>query len=107
MFSQDPYNQEFGYQALTTFWLDFSIAEGFGQKAIQETYDNAVKSWGDNYKYMTEMALVLNHKGWVLHKIRPQFAKFYFDLWEKHNDYVFKHFKENEEAISYFLEVTD
>lgn len=28
MFSQDPYNQEFGYKALTTFWLDFSIAEG-------------------------------------------------------------------------------
>lgn len=56
---------------------------------------------------MTEMALVLNHKGWVLYKIHPQLAKFYFDLWEKHNDYVFKHFKENEEAISYFLEVTD
>lgn len=107
MFSQDPYNQELGYEALTTFWLDFSIAEGFGQKAVQETYDNAVKSWGDDYKYMTEMALVLNHKGWVLYKIHPQFAKFYFDLWEKHNDYVFEHFKENEEAISYFLEVTD
>lgn len=30
MFSQDPYNQELGYKALTTFWLDFSLAERFG-----------------------------------------------------------------------------
>ena len=107
MFSQDPYNQELGYKALTTFWLDFSLAEGFGQSSVKETYDNAIQSWKDNCKFMTEMALVLNHKGWVYQFVNPRLASFYFDLWEKHNDFVFEHFKEDEEAINYFLEVTD
>lgn len=32
---------ENGYELLTSFWEDFSIADQFGLKAIQDTYNRA------------------------------------------------------------------
>ena len=53
---------ENGYELQTTFWNDFSIADRFGLSAIQDTFNRAFKEWKENYKYLTELVLVLNHK---------------------------------------------
>lgn len=59
---------ELGYKPMTTFWSDFSIADAmyrFGAdpvKAIRATFAAAIDSWRGNYKYMTELSMVLNHK---------------------------------------------
>ena len=55
---------ENGYELQTTFWNDFSIADRFGLSAIQDTFNRAFKEWKENYKYLTELVLVLNHKIW-------------------------------------------
>ena len=47
-----------------TFYGDFSIADWYGEKSVRDTYKNAIESWGDDYKALTEIALVLNHKSW-------------------------------------------
>lgn len=49
-----------GYQPITTFYTDFSIADKFGINAIKETYQSVFKEWQHDYKYMTELAMVLN-----------------------------------------------
>ena len=55
---------ENGYELQTTFWSDFSIADRFGLSAIRDTFDRAFEEWKENYKYLTELVLVLNHKIW-------------------------------------------
>ena len=50
---------ENGYELQTTFWNDFSIADRFGIEAINDTYKRAFSEWKDNYKYLTELILVL------------------------------------------------
>ena len=49
-----------GYQPITTFYMDFSIADKFGINAIKDTYQRAFTEWNHDYKYMTELAMVLN-----------------------------------------------
>lgn len=56
--------RENGYELQTTFWEDFSIADRFGLSAIQDTFKRAFEEWKNNYKYLTELILVLNHKIW-------------------------------------------
>lgn len=38
-----------GYKPITTFWQDFSIAEKFGDRAIENTYQKVKSEWKDNY----------------------------------------------------------
>lgn len=48
----------------TTFWDDFSIADAFGVGAIKDTYNRAFKEWKSDYRYLTDLVIVLNHKCW-------------------------------------------
>ena len=56
--------EETGYKPMTTFYQDFSIADNFGIDAIKDTYNKAFNEWKTNYKYITELVLVLNWKIW-------------------------------------------
>lgn len=64
-----------GYEPKTTFWQDFSIADAFGLDAIRDTFDRAFSEWKNNVTYVTELSLVLNHKGC-----------FYYSVFEHYND---------------------
>ena len=59
----------------TTFWMDFSIADRFGKSAVKDTYKTAFESWKDNYKYLTELVMVLNHKIWEHYEAVIQFFR--------------------------------
>lgn len=56
--------QEVGYNLMTTFWEDFSIADKYGIAGVKDTYRRAFNEWKDDYKFFTELTLVLNHKIW-------------------------------------------
>lgn len=57
--------QENGYDLITTFWGDFSIADKYGIAGVKDTYKRAFNEWKDDYKFFTELTLVLNHKIWL------------------------------------------
>lgn len=97
--------QENGYELQTTFWDDFSIADRFGLSAIQDTFNRAFEEWKNNYKYLTELVLVLNHKIWQYHETRPDMAILYNTLWTQTDLYAEENLKDDE--LSYFYEVTD
>ena len=63
-----------GYQPITTFWEDFYIAERFGTAAIKDTYKRAFKEWKGNYKYLTELVMVLNQKIWRYYEKNDTYA---------------------------------
>ena len=82
-----------GYEPITTFWQDFSIADKFGDKAI-----------ADNYKYWTELCLVLNHKIWQWHERDNQRAILYDKLWREADEMTSEWSDEKQE---YYFQVTD
>ena len=95
----------FGYKQITTFFQDFSIADNFGLKAIQDTYDTAFKEWKNDYKYLTELVMVLNWKIWQWNEKNEAYAKLYDELWKKTDEYACTHLKGGE--LSYFYRTTD
>lgn len=76
--------KETGYEPMTTFWQDFSIAERFGIESVRDTYRKVKQEWSDNYKYWTELVLVLNHKIWYWYDVNPAspLARIHNDLWQ-------------------------
>ena len=66
-----------GYETITSFWSDFTIADRFGVGAIKDTYKRAFNEWKDNYKYLTELVMVLNWKIWQFHEKNNQYAEVY------------------------------
>lgn len=94
-----------GYETITTFWEDFSIADAFGESAIRDTYKRAFNEWKGNYKYLTELVMVLNWKIWQHHGKNEQIAQVYNELWERADLYACENLK-GEEA-SYFFRTTD
>jgi len=94
-----------GYKPITTFWQDFSIADKFGTAAVKDTYRRAVKDWNTDYKYMTELCLVLNHKIWQHYKENEELTKIYDTLWRKLNEHL-RHTLKGDELI-YYLHTTD
>ena len=95
----------FGYKQISTFYEDFSIADNFGINSIKDTYNRAFKGWKDNYKYLTELVMVLNWKIWEHYENNRKFAEVYQELWEKADEYACTHLKGEE--LSYFYKTTD
>lgn len=95
----------YDYECITTFWEDFSIADQFGVTAIKDTYNRAFNEWKTDYKYLTELVMVLNHKIWQWYERNEAYAKVYNELWEQADLYACENLQ-GEEA-SYFYRITD
>ena len=95
----------FGYKQITTFFQDFSIADNFGVNAIRDTFNRAFKEWKKDYKYLTELVMVLNWKVWQWNEENDDFANVYQELWEKADAYACENLKGEE--LSYFYRTTD
>lgn len=90
----------------STFYADFSVADYYGEKAIQDTFNRAFNGWKSNYKMFTELVAMLNHKIWFWweHNIN-EYGELYNKLWQKADEYGCSTFK-GEEA-KYFFSVLD
>lgn len=93
------------YECKTTFWMDFSIADRFGIKAIKDTYRRAFREWKDNTEYLTELVMVLNHKIWQWYERNETLAEVYNDLWEKTANYAETNL--TGEDLDYYFRITD
>lgn len=94
-----------GYKPFTTFYYDFTIADAFDAKGVKDTYTRVMKSWSHDYKYITELYLVLNHKIWELYEVNRDLAKVYDELWRKCGRWCDKNLKKDE--LEYFYRVID
>ena len=94
-----------GYTPITTFWDDFSIADCFGKSAVQDTFNRAFAEWKSNSKYLTELAMVLNHKSWQHYETNTALMELYSDLYYVVYDYATENLKSEE--IRYFFEILD
>lgn len=94
-----------GYETKTTFWMDFSIADHFGIRAIKDTYKRASEEWKHNAVYMTELVLVLNWKCWSWHQKNSILCDLYSDLYYRARDLAYDTL--TGENLQYFYRTTD
>jgi len=94
-----------GYEIITTFGRDFDIAEAFGLDAIRDTFNRAFSEWKGNYKYLTELVLILNWKIGQHYGKNDDYARLYDELWRTADGYACDNL-EGEEA-AYFYRITD
>lgn len=90
---------------LPLFWNDFSVADAFGTSAVADTFKRAFEEWKGNYKYLTELVMVLNHKIWQWFEKNAALAAMYNDFWEIADQYALNNLKGEE--LDYFYRVTD
>ena len=69
-----------GYCSKTTFWMDFTIADMFGEESIRNTFGRAMHEWKDNVEFMTELVMVLKWKSWYWNGARCDFSESYCEL---------------------------
>ena len=94
------------YDFQTTFWTDFSIADMFGTDAVKDTYKRAFEEWKNDYKYLTELVMVLNWKIWEhWDKGRTELAEVYDQYWRECYDYGLNNHKGDE--LTYFWRTLD
>ena len=107
MFNVKIFDSEgmFGYKQITTFYMDFRIAEPFGKNAILDTYKRGLEYAKTDYKVLTELVMVLNWKIWEHYETNEPLARIYNDLWRKADEYAMNHLKGDE--LSYFFRTTD
>jgi hypothetical protein len=96
---------ENGYETKTTFWEDFTIADAFGTKAVQDTYDNAFKGWKYNHEYVTELSLVMNWKMFQWYEKNEDLYNLYEKLYYRIDQWCMDNLKGNE--LEYYLKWTD
>lgn len=88
----------------STFWDDFTIADAFGVAAVQDTFNRAFRSWKSDYKYVTELAVVMNKKCWFWYGRRDDLGIIYHDLYFKVRDFASRY---KGEAAEHYFKVTD
>ena len=112
-----------GYEPITTFFSDLSIAEFVsGAEGVKDTYKRIVKEWLRDYKFFTEFVICLNHKAWEMSARAEQgndcrfkydecvtLCRLYSDLYYDATDIFYKKYDsdEHEKEREYFFEVTD
>lgn len=105
LFKKWNIEEETGYKPITTFYMDFSTADKFGIEAIIDTYNRAFKEWKNDYKYLTELVMVLNWKIMEHYGTNKEVAKLYQDLFYELDEYAIEHLKGNE--LEYYYDTTD
>ena len=53
-----------GYETISTFYSDLSIADVYGIDAVKDTIKRVEDEWFNDYKMFSEFVLALNHKSW-------------------------------------------
>ena len=97
--------RENGIEPKTTFYGDLSIAEFYGPKDVQETFQRVKTDWGGNVEYWTEFVICLNWKIWQWYNKNDELAKLYNTLWEQADEYARDTFTGDD--LDYFYTETD
>ena len=83
----------------------FSIADKFGVEAIKDTYKRVFQEWKYDYKYITELAMVLNWKLWRWYGKNDELSMLYDSLWKEIDGWCIDNLKGKE--LEYYYKTTD
>ena len=94
-----------GYKLMTNLYYEFSTAEQYSLFDVSNLYVDALNKYKDNYKYLTELVMVLNWKHWDHYKYNKDLSELYAELYYKAHDYACENLKGEE--LDYYYITTD
>ena len=100
--------EDTGYTRKTTFYSDLSIAEWCDYIAgAKDTHKRVMKDWINDYVYITEYIMCLNHKCWEWYEKDDELSNTYRKLYEEAYYKAQEHFEGNQEALRYMFQTLD
>ena len=105
--------EETGYQRISTFFADLSIAEYVeGLNGVRDTYNRVVKEWLSDYKMFSELVISINWKSWEwaargCSELGQLYSDLYYDARDKFYERYDGTHEGDKDATRYFFEVTD
>lgn len=95
------------YRSITNYFDLYSIADNESAAAVRALFKTNFEEAKQDYKLLTELVMVLNHKLWYWYEMNPKspMVSTYDKLFNKANEYALTHL--NNEEIRYFSSVTD
>lgn len=96
-----------GIQTEYTFYQDFQIADHFGTKGVQDTYNRVSKEWVDNAQAWGEVTCALNWRLWDLAETNEEVARLYEKLWMDSQKLGWARGNKDKEYASTYFNVTD
>lgn len=85
------------YEEITTYASDFDNADMFGAIAIMDTYKKAFEEAKDDYRYLTELVMVLKYKFWKwFYRKDRTVAQLYADLHKDASYYALENLEGDE-----------
>lgn len=97
-----------GYEERTTFMNDFAIAERFGEGAVRDTFDRAMREWGDSMSYLTELCMVTNALCWKFYQEGDMgLSRAYADMYYECMDRAYEPGRFTYEEREYFFRHVD
>ena len=105
----DALKKSSGYETISTFYGDLSIADVYGIDAIKDTIKRVKEQWFNDYKMFTEFVLALNHKSWEwnarteVEGWSEEIEKLYIEQYYYFDEYCLDNYKG--EALDYYLSV--
>ena len=97
----------FGVEQKYTFYQDFQIADKFGVKEVQDTYNRVKREWQDNAQAWGEVSCALNWRLWDLHETHEDIARLYEKLWTDSQKVGWAHGNKDKEYAQTYFQVTD
>lgn len=96
-----------GYKLVSTFWMDFSIADSFDKKndAVNDTFRRAFIEWKDDETYGPELAIVMSLKSCYWYGKDDELSKKYAELYSKIDGYIMDNY--SPDAIQHYLDISD
>lgn len=96
---------ENGYRLKTSFWEDFSIADVYGETAIEDTFNRAFRDWKNNLEYVTELSMVMSWKSCYWWIKNDSYMQLYSDLYHKVDNWCLDNLRGSD--LTYYLKTTD
>ena len=97
---------EMGYEQITNAWDFLSIADAFGIDAVKQTLDSLCESLKDDYKQLTELVLVCNHKSWQHYDKNDDLSRLYADKYYEYQE-LYDSLYPGDKEQSYYFKITD
>ena len=87
----------------------FCIEEDYNRDNISQLAANLYDKYGDNYTYLTELVMILNHKCWEKYNQDRILSKIYEELYYKYDELAIEQLSRagHEDELHYYLSELD
>ena len=99
--------EQIGYTPITTYWDDFTAVEKRGSVGVRGLARDLFETSKQDYKVLTELAMVLNHKSWEHAVTNTNLSAIYSNLYYIYDEKAIEFLQQDKEGLHYYFKTLD